>query len=1202
MFAQTGLKLGKVVLNKQVPAQVKTLLQPRASESFICNSDFMKIKGCISIVNFYEQLNMPGLGELVVDKDSAVFDSERAENIPIARDHRRLVRFDGPEDDAYRTLFETLKRKIGTFLHDAKREESDKLLDHMSKDCIASLAVPLAWRRGKRPDEPHRATLQWFWDREGKFVNWLTHGMGFFSIEGKPGSGKTVLMGDALHKAKQYCEIDVLAHHFFNKRGQILEQSFQGFLQSVLEQILRQQPSLFQYMLEEWHMMQDPQQVTPHQWPEWLLKRALMQVVTQGSARLRYLMIFDALDECQSENDLADILGFLKTMIDGNTGKNLRILFSCRYLPDTSNMFTAGCLRMEQHNEMDISNLVNDVWSSSIPIDAPADEFRELKKAIIKKADGIFLWVRLALERVTKAIRDGGTSDEIRETIDELPGELTGIFEMLLGHAAQKHREETHAMLSVALTARKPLTTEEFRLVLNLCSDSQITSLADMNRSTKMVTNCQVMQRRIRSRCGGLLEVVAAPGLRAGKECEDPRQSGRHGIVQFVHQSVKDFLSVRSQDETSGLPSPKQFEKDGHARLAEGCLRYLSLRETYELSTPSFGATHNTDALSDPPLFRYAVKNWKWHCKRAEALGAPQRDVVLRAFGARPDAFKRWPNLHNSLYPDHFLHPDYDLALLAVRKNIVSLVEHLCETGELVHQARFGLDIGSYLSLAATKGSCEVMKVLLKYGADPNAPDELALSAACRAGNLDMLRMLLDAGAKFDTELSHTASNRWSRMPPSSQNSIALAAYSGDAEVVRLVLEHDPDALANPWNQHLALEQLLAGVVAFHSEQEDWESFTNTLRSRRSSIMSLLTTDSIDLGSIFGAKRGSGLMSMFCAAMGFSRESLDMWVQMNVTMTPGALTDLLGLIASVGPLSAMQQLVDLGGAGMVVGHLTEEDENLLHAAALNESPAIACYLLDLGTELNAQDSDGKTPLHDAARHGTKTQVELLLNHGADTSLTTTRGSTVLHMALRNPKLRPCKSLLARLFAADGSRHVADRDGVLPIHVAAAQGWLATVEWLIQIGAEISSRDDLGRTPLHAAAASMSLDSTAVVQFLVDRGLAVEDADEGGMTPLHHALYSYDPLHKEVYDPDVSLANARYLLQQGASADARDIEGTTPLHHAAWRGNVAIVKLLLEAGADVEAENRQGMKPVNLAKEEDVRELLEQAAEVNHRLA
>lgn len=42
------------------------MLQPRTNESFVANSDFMKIKGTISIVNFYEQAKTPGLGSLVL--------------------------------------------------------------------------------------------------------------------------------------------------------------------------------------------------------------------------------------------------------------------------------------------------------------------------------------------------------------------------------------------------------------------------------------------------------------------------------------------------------------------------------------------------------------------------------------------------------------------------------------------------------------------------------------------------------------------------------------------------------------------------------------------------------------------------------------------------------------------------------------------------------------------------------------------------------------------------------------------------------------------------------------------------------------------------------------------------------------------------------------------------------------------------------
>ncbi|RNJ59936.1 hypothetical protein D7B24_000653 [Verticillium nonalfalfae] len=1131
LFAQTGLKLGKMMLHKQMPAQIKTALQPRTSESFICNSDFVKIKGSIAIVNFYEQVNLPGLGELVVDKDSAVFDSEKAENIPIARDHRRLVRFTGPEDDAYRTLLETLKRKIRVFLLETDPAKSTDTLTQMSRDCIASLAVPLAWRRGKRPIEPHRATLRWFWEREGKFLKWLTRGAGLFSIEGKPGSGKTVLMGDMVSKARQFSEMDVLVHHFFNKRGQIIEHSFQGFLQSVLEQILRQQPSLFEHMLQDWYTMQDPQQMTPNHWPEWLLKRALTRVIALGSTTLRFLMIFDALDECQSEIDIVEILSFLKVLLDGTLGKNVRIVFSCRYLPDTSNLNPAECLRMEHHNQSDIANLVHDVWSSSIPMDAPADEFQELKKAIIKKANGIFLWVRLALDRVTKAVRDGGTSDEIRETIDELPGELSGIFEMLLGHPAQKHREETHAMLSMALTAKKPLTIEEFRLVLNLCSDDAISSLADMNRSTKLVSNYQVMQRRIRSRCGGLLEVVPADRLDTAEEVGETARNESRQVVQFVHQSVKDFLSLRSQDKTTGLPSPEQFEKDGHARLTRACLQYLRMSETYRLLRSSPNTTH------------------------------------------------------------------YDLSLLAVRKNLVSLVEHLCKTGELVHETRFEADIVSHMSLAVTRGSHEAIKILLAYGADPNAPGELALPIACKTGNLDILRMLLDAGARFENESLLSGSKLRNRILRPSHNAIAMAAYSGDAEVVRLVLKLDPDALANPWNQHLAVMQLLAGAVNFQAEEANLMTITAKLQSRTSTLMSLLTTGSIDFGSVFGAEQGSAVMTMLCAVMGFSKEALDMLFEMNIALTPRALTFLLAMVASGGPLSAMQQLVCLGGASMVVECSSHDADNLLHLAAVNEDPTMAGYMLELGIDLNAQNTDGESPLHVAASFGTRAQVELLLDRGADTSLLTLRGRTVFHLALLNPKLRPCKALLARLFATDASQHIADRDGVLPIHLAAAQGWLATVEWLIEIGADIFSRDNQGRTPLHTAAASMGIDSTAVVRFLVDKGLEVEDADEGGMTPLHHVLYSYDVLHKDAFDPEVSLANARYLLQRGANVNAKDLEGTTPLHLAAWRGNSAVVKLLLKSGADVEARNRADVKPIDHAKEDEIWELLELAARI-----
>lgn len=51
--------------NKEVPKNLKTVLTPRGDESFVVNSDFMRVKGHIAIVNFYEQLPTGIIQDLV---------------------------------------------------------------------------------------------------------------------------------------------------------------------------------------------------------------------------------------------------------------------------------------------------------------------------------------------------------------------------------------------------------------------------------------------------------------------------------------------------------------------------------------------------------------------------------------------------------------------------------------------------------------------------------------------------------------------------------------------------------------------------------------------------------------------------------------------------------------------------------------------------------------------------------------------------------------------------------------------------------------------------------------------------------------------------------------------------------------------------------------------------------------------------------
>ena len=51
---------------------------------------------------------------------------------------------------------------------------------------------------------------------------------------------------------------------------------------------------------------------------------------------------------------------------------------------------------------------------------------------------------------------------------------------------------------------------------------------------------------------------------------------------------------------------------------------------------------------------------------------------------------------------------------------------------------------------------------------------------------------------------------------------------------------------------------------------------------------------------------------------------------------------------------------------------------------------------------------------------------------------------------------------------------------------------------------------------------------------------------------------------------------KFLIEQGAEVDALDIGDNTALHWAAMRGNVEIVNLLLQNGADKTIKNKQGL--------------------------
>ncbi len=205
-------------------------------------------------------------------------------------------------------------------------------------------------------------------------------------------------------------------------------------------------------------------------------------------------------------------------------------------------------------------------------------------------------------------------------------------------------------------------------------------------------------------------------------------------------------------------------------------------------------------------------------------------------------------------------------------------------------------------------------------------------------------------------------------------------------------------------------------------------------------------------------------------------------------------------------------------------------------------------------------------------------------NGLFEAIRTNDAAVVADLLRINPALagvRNPQGLSPIMVALYGGRfEIADiilKSGYVPdLFEASALGLLARVEEVLRTNPEQTNATSVdGFTPLTLAA---FFGHREVVDFLLSKGA---DPNTPAKNPMRVA-----PLHSAAAHtrPFVAFSIAKLLLMYGASANARQDGDWTPLHQAAARGNLDLVALLLECGADPTARSFDGKTPFDLAVE------------------
>ena len=261
------------------------------------------------------------------------------------------------------------------------------------------------------------------------------------------------------------------------------------------------------------------------------------------------------------------------------------------------------------------------------------------------------------------------------------------------------------------------------------------------------------------------------------------------------------------------------------------------------------------------------------------------------------------------------------------------------------------------------------------------------------------------------------------------------------------------------------------------------------------------------------------------------------------------------------------------------------DAPLFQAIQKNDEAAVKRVL----TDANAQDAEGTPALMAAVLYASADCVKLLLDHGADANARNAAGATALMWA--TPDLAKVKLLVAA--GADVNARSTNLQRTPLLIAASYPGSVEVLRVLLDHGADIHAKD---RNGVHALGRATLSADVGVVRFLVEHGCDPNEPGYGSnvryarqyLPTLEYLLSKGAKMEKDALAAAAHWQDPKLIerwIESGADVNAR----AGPYRRTALmtavaseQAGAATVKLLLEKGADPNAEDLDGERPLDWA--------------------